>query len=134
MHWRPSTIPELSHLTPPQRKHILRGALSFRWWSGLVRRCALSGLLGAGVALLAFALLKRGAAGALDFTAVGAAFCAGALCGYRLQLHWLRQALRRGMVDALDGESTPVCLACGYDLTGHEGAACPECGRGRVWR
>ena len=36
----------------------------------------------------------------------------------------IRQSLRRQLVD----QGIPICLSCGYDLTGNVSGRCPECG------
>jgi hypothetical protein len=45
-------------------------------------------------------------------------------------LGWLhRNRTRRGLRRILAGRGVPICVSCGYGLTGNVSGICPECGK-----
>ncbi len=44
-------------------------------------------------------------------------------------LSWIFQkAIRRSLRQQLSEKGVPICISCGYNLTGHFADRCPECG------
>ena len=41
---------------------------------------------------------------------------------------YFRQGCRVHLREQLVARGIPICIKCGYDLTGNESGACPECG------
>ena len=48
---------------------------------------------------------------------------------YMMLLGWpFRRHIQRSLREQLAESGIPVCIQCGYDLTGNESGMCPECG------
>ena len=43
-------------------------------------------------------------------------------------LWFMRQDIRRRLRAQLAANGIPICVPCGYNLTGNESGVCPECG------
>jgi hypothetical protein len=134
LYWRLSSLPELGHLTPDQRRRLIRRHVG-RWWPRMLARSLALGFIGA--VLLVFML---GMVGALA-DATGPLFVGGfcTLCTaasvflYQIQMRAIRVDLHRFLKRAFHDGGLPVCLCCGYDLRGIERPTCPECGASVRW-
>ena len=53
-----------------------------------------------------------------------------ALCiiGFGIAVWFTRRDIRRRLRAQLAEKGIPVCIPCGYNLTGNESGVCPECG------
>jgi len=50
------------------------------------------------------------------------------LIGFGLAIWYTRRDIRRRLRTQLAKKGIPVCIPCGYNLTGNESGVCPECG------
>ncbi len=50
------------------------------------------------------------------------------LIGFGIAIWFSRQDIRRRLRAQLAKKGIPVCIPCGYNLTGNESGVCPECG------
>lgn len=128
--WRIGQFPEVEHLDARGRAEVLARV---RWWV-----YPLMFLVSAGAAVIAFfvfgmtcmmasmALLTEWSPLALVAVVMGAltAFCAAWLG----QIGTIRRTMRDEIQRLAREGSSPLCLACGYDLRGSPGPNCPECG------
>jgi len=58
------------------------------------------------------------------------AFMVVSMGAQSLAVFRFRRKLDRSIWGQLRERSVPVCIHCGYDLTGNASGVCPECGRG----
>jgi hypothetical protein len=126
MIWTIGQFPELNHLEPDQRAALLAGIP--RWtYPLLIVGSLIQGLLLGGLALGYLLLLKR------SFQVSGIAAMSVALVAsvllYRYRLSRIRADMRRTLAEASQGERTPFCFECGYDLRASDATRCPGCGR-----
>jgi hypothetical protein len=123
MHWHISQFPELDHLEPDQRAHVLR---QVPWWTYpiVIARAVIPSLVVGAIAGVWMADTLRWYAAALVLP-IAVALAAG-LYGY--QLARVRSIMRRVIADGFRGERMPFCFKCGYDLRGLASIRCPECG------
>ncbi len=76
-----------------------------------------------------FALLHRPLPGRPPpDNAIEALFYLGVGVGLALGAVAYRQRTRRIIRSILNERGVPICIACGYDLTGTVSGVCPECG------
>ncbi|UCD74729.1 MAG: hypothetical protein JSV91_13195 [Phycisphaerales bacterium] len=127
--WSLETIPELSHLTPEQRREAIRSSVSKvrRLW--LVVWPLIMGILTGGFAFIATGVFVGTSRG--PETAVGIGIgCAvvGVVVFHQYQFLRIRSMLRLQIMRELAGERLPACLRCHYDLRGSTESRCPECG------
>ncbi len=52
------------------------------------------------------------------------------LIGFGAAIWLTRRDIRRRLRAQLAKKGIPICIQCGYDLTGNESGTCPECGDG----
>ncbi|MHC4063081.1 MAG: hypothetical protein ACYSUI_01060 [Planctomycetota bacterium] len=125
-----SWFPELMRFeSRPERKKAWRAAYhpvlkSLRYWL-----IAIATQL---VGQVVFRALGSQCAGWLEFTRGWAPFVApgvGAGIAAALTLWLVRKRVQRNLREHLNDCGQPVCLHCGYDLTGNTSGRCPECGR-----
>ncbi len=115
--------------------------LRFRLWRCVQWRLLRSGKLwlvtGLMTGLLVLATVGFGAAQVWRLvrvlflpTLIGLALVGGLIGGVMGLLinHVLRVDMRRLFREGLCAEGIPVCMACGYNLTGNASGTCPECG------
>ncbi len=50
------------------------------------------------------------------------------LIGFGIAIWFTRRDIRRRLRAQLAKKGIPVCIPCGYDLTGNISGTCPECG------
>ena len=50
------------------------------------------------------------------------------LIGFGIAIWFTRRDIRRRLRAQLAKKGIPVCIPCGYNLTGNESGVCPECG------
>ena len=50
------------------------------------------------------------------------------LIGFGFAIWFTRRDIRRRLREQLVKKGIPVCITCGYNLTGNESGVCPECG------
>ena len=50
------------------------------------------------------------------------------LFGFGVAIWFTRRGIRRRLREQLAKKGIPVCIPCGYNLTGNESGVCPECG------
>lgn len=124
--WTIGGLPELAHLTPRQRRHLL-GLRVVGWYLQLIAYSILLGGLAAG--LFGMALGVAGAPDQATRMLGGIVWCLAAVVVYRALLWQIRAAIRLEVKVPYTGRRLPFCFACGYDLTGASGDRCPECGQ-----
>ncbi len=126
--WQERLFPELQRLETPQERRELLTAVERRT-VGLFKRIAFLVVLGAvaglvcSVALIALARwlpIPRYARGPVTGAIVGAASI------FAVHIFW-RRPLQREIRRELNQRGVPVCVRCGYDLTGLTQRRCPEC-------
>jgi hypothetical protein len=126
MIWTIAQFPELNHLEPDQRAALLAGIP--RWtYPLLIVGSFIQGLLLGGLAL-AYSLLLTRSFKASGITAIAVAL-ASSVALYHYRLSRVRADMRRTIAEACQGERTPFCFQCGYDLRASDATRCPECGR-----
>ena len=93
------------------------------FWFGLIGYTVLAGLLATGVLVLLrhWILFPRSWFGGI----VGG--LTGGTGGLAMRWYW-RHRYRRFLRERLNASGIPICMKCGYDLTGNESGVCPECG------
>jgi hypothetical protein len=124
MHWLISRFPELDHLEPDQRAHLLR---QVPWWTYplIIGRAVIAALLIGVIAGVWLAAALGVSIAALAVMPLAAGIATG-LYGY--QLARVRGVMRRAIADGFRGKRMPFCFECGYDLRGLDAPRCPECG------
>ncbi len=50
------------------------------------------------------------------------------LIGFGFAIWFTRRDIRRRLRAQLSKKGAPICIPCGYNLTGNESGTCPECG------
>ena len=93
------------------------------FWLGLIGYTALIGVAVAGALVLMrrWLLLPQSAFGAIVGGVTGGT-------GF-VALRWYsRHRYRRFLRERLNSQGIPICMKCGYDLTGNVSGICPECG------
>ncbi len=126
MRWPPElerfpTTKDAKEATRAWSKQLGR-TLSF--WIGLIGYTVLAGLAVAGVLVLIrrWIMFPSSLFGGI----VGAVTAGtGAIA---MNWYW-RHRYRRFLRERLSASGIPICVKCGYDLTGNESGTCPECGR-----
>lgn len=119
-------IPELRRL--PTYKERVEALHAIRPHQAVVGAAMLAGILaGAVVAYRMLALLGAYGdwmiiLGTATLSSLGAAVALLALA------FWYHRRGRRKLRAYLAERGCPICLACGYDLTGNISGRCPECG------
>ena len=95
------------------------------FWIGLIGYAALIGLGMTGVLVLIrpWIPLPPGAFGGI----VG---CVTGGTGVIAMTWYWRHRYRRFLRKRLNALGIPICIKCGYDLTGNVSGVCPECGAG----
>lgn len=130
--WFPGIERELAVLDdePAQRKarrHVMRGLMRrVRVWLLFVGGIALMGVAAVPVSRL----YMRSPWQPISPWLIGPLF--GGVYGGLFSILWLwlcRRTSRRLLREYLCAQGVPVCLYCGYNLTGQTEARCPECGR-----
>ena len=127
MFWTIGQFPELDHLEPHERAHLLR-QVPWSLYTKIITRYFFVGVVGG---LCAVAIVERmfGYANPVVFIAASILVL---LAGYLFELQRMRRSLRRTILHAYRGERLPFCMYCGYDLRAAATNKCPECGRGIV--
>ena len=123
--WTFHSLPELNHLDDDQKRGLIARCVDWRIRAKLFGRSLLVGLFFAGVAMGIIAQWTP-----WQFTlAAGSCVLAGAfVLWFQFEFLRIRSALRAHLKQALQGQRLPVCLSCGYNLTGTTGDRCSECG------
>ena len=123
--WKISSIPELEHLTPEQRRRAIGSASRRLQRLRMVTSPVVMGaLIGTIAGLKCYHYAGRDLA--ICAAIVSALFAAAVL--YQYQIARIRISLRAQIKDSLAGERLPACLRCHYDLRGTTESRCPECG------
>ena len=96
---------------------------SLSFWVGLIGYTVLVGLAVAGVLVLIrhWILFPRSWFGGIVGGVTGGTGVAA------MTWYW-RHRYRRFLRARLNAAGIPICMKCGYDLTGNESGVCPECG------
>jgi hypothetical protein len=123
MHWRVDSFVELEHLDEDERKRVVRAALGN--WSGplILIRAVVLGLIPTAMltAVGVCAGLRAELVAPLLWVVLG-------LIWYQCSLIRIRGQLLIYLENAARHKRLPMCLKCGYELTGLAGTKCPECG------
>lgn len=124
--WTIGGIPELAHLSPGERRGLLKAVGSRRVTSQIIAKSLVLGIvIGALAAAAGSNLLLKGKH---DAMLAAAAIPAATLLMYRMFILKVRVQLRGELMRGCEGSHVPVCLACGYNLLAATGDRCPECG------
>lgn len=123
--WTFRSLPELNHLTEDEKSRVIRSAAPLDSRIGLSGTVVSAGLCAGTVAAGIFA-------GGMGLVAISLTFLIAALLGgvlmFQFQMRRIRLSLRLFLFEHFRGRKLPVCLRCGYDLTGNATDRCPECG------
>ena len=125
-YWRFDSFPELQHLSHDDRKRLLREHVGAFTRATLVLRALLLGIASGMLMTIIAAsigLQLRSLGVILALSSV-----AGTVPAYAHYVHRVRGHLRAYLEEAAKKERLPMCLHCGYDLTGNTSGLCPECG------
>ncbi len=124
-------FPELAHVeSRAERKALWRAAYypvlkSWQYWF-----IAVASQAGCQVAfrLATAQLLRQTGIAAYTYVWSICATAVGAALASILTLWLIRRRMARNMRAELLKRGKPICLSCGYDLTGNVSGVCPECG------
>ncbi len=114
-------LPELSLVEPgPERQRILQEAVSGS-------RTRVAAFLSVVVATGLFVLWDKLVA---SVPSRWSAYILFALClvGFGVAVWFTWQDIRRRLRAELAEKGVPICVPCGYNLTGNVSGVCPECG------
>ena len=119
-------FPEIARFpTPADAEQALKKAMSSRrWWAIGLSFCIVI------IYCLALALMFQ----FMDRSTVYYPFLPGLmmllvpLFFMTLARWFFRRPIQRSLREQLAESGIPVCIQCGYDLTGNESGVCPECG------
>jgi hypothetical protein len=127
MWFRLSSLPQLQHLSPEQRKVLLAQVGAGKIVRGIIFRAVAMGVLAGLVAssIVGSMTNRSDLLSALGFV-VGAAVVGFAVYGWLLiRVHG---QLIQYFAQIRKEQRLPVCIKCGYDLEGSQAKTCPECG------
>jgi hypothetical protein len=121
--------PESAQAEPAsERKKMLRKARLYsldNWgWLGALVIMLVTMVLFRPLAFLCYDML--GISGGKFLRALAGAVGGG--LAFILMSWFLRARVRRSLRQQLFERGVPICVVCGYDLTGNESGVCPECG------
>ena len=117
---RTRVFPELAYFEPRKRRSVLDHAQENVLFRGHVFITVLFVIGGCTAVVLTGWLV-----GSRVRSLLGLVFLGGMLFSYDLLL---RSPIRRSLRRQLWNEGLPICIGCGYDLTGNVSGVCPECG------
>ncbi|GMU20043.1 MAG: hypothetical protein AMXMBFR13_01440 [Phycisphaerae bacterium] len=128
MYWRIESFPELEHLPPEAREQIVQRSLgwgnSLRLLLWVVFIAGLWTLIIGGLAGMLF--LPRRGLPTWWYLCIWGLF---AIAVYQYRLIRIRGQLIMFLEKTARHKPLPMCLRCGYDLTGLTTSRCPECGQ-----
>jgi uncharacterized membrane protein YeaQ/YmgE (transglycosylase-associated protein family) len=130
LYWTIRAFPELAHLRERERHHLLRTCAGPGVHYGLFLRSVLWGAFGAVISIPCLHFLTDLFSAAIHTIFVAVTGAIVTLLAYQWSMRIIRADLRFELIEAFRGERLPVCLRCGYNLTGIHGDECPECGGG----
>jgi hypothetical protein len=128
MNWRIESFRELEHLSPADRKRLVRACVSRvdRLW--MLAYCVIIGgvlgLLAGGLVAAVLGIARTSMGPALAFAAAPV----GVVLVYQCSLIRIRGQLRTYLERVGRMQRLPMCLNCGYDHEGLTSDICPECG------
>lgn len=129
MPWLISQFPELDHLEPAQRAHLL-GQVPCWIYPRIAGRAAIGGLLVAGITVYIVETALRAPLSELATLVLYVLIAITAGAGlYHRQLKTVRRIMRHEIALGFQGQRPPFCFACGYDLRGSTAVTCTECGK-----
>ncbi len=123
--WTFRSLPELNHLTDEQKQQVIHRAVTGKARRALAYKVMVAAVFFGGISATVFIDWAGVAMGSLSAMLFGT--CVAALT-FQVEMWDIRLALRLFLFEHFRGEKLPVCLRCGYDLTGNETDRCPECG------
>ncbi len=127
MYWRVQGFPELQHLSPEDRRRIIRECFGpageVRW---VIRLVVMGTFCGISAAMLIANL--AGIRAGNEIWLVAPMVLAAIAIVYQLRLIQVRGQLLMYLERVARKQRLPMCLGCGYDLTGLTSGTCPECG------
>ena len=127
MYWRIGSFPELQHLSDGERAELLDVCVGWRGATRNVVRSLAGGMILGVVAAGASAALAGNAL--FVASAFIIAWAVGTILAYQVYLIRFRGQLIIYLEQAAKTKRLPLCLNCGYNLTGLRDDRCPECGR-----
>jgi hypothetical protein len=128
MFWRISSFPELEHLSDENRREILHKARAGWRVAWLIIASAIAGA-GVSSCLVGTLLATNSIAPTFGVVAFASLWFFSAAALYQIDLIRIRGQLRIYLEKAAQSQQLPLCLNCGYDITGLTGRRCPECGK-----
>jgi hypothetical protein len=127
LYWTFSSLPELGHLSPQQRKDLIRKTRATGVWIRLIAKASLWSFIASG--LLSVILQSRGVSNLTLAACHVVAFAMVFVTAFQFQFIRQRSQLRLELMESVKGQRLPACLACGYDQSANITDRCPECGR-----
>lgn len=123
--WSFRAIPELNHLDEQQRRDLISRCVNWRVRVSFAGESLFVGLFCSWVAMV---LVAGWVSKPLMLVAGGLVMAAGSMLWFQFEFLRIRAALRLHLKQAFRGQRLPVCLNCGYNLTGTTSTRCSECG------
>ena len=127
MYFRLTSMPELEHLTPSQRRALIRRCVGawIVWWM-IAKSIGLGIFLGIIAGILVQSVLQPGDALVATTFLAGSAFFS--FLAYLVSLVRIRGSMLIWLERHGRESELPMCLGCGYDLEGAVSDTCRECG------
>jgi uncharacterized paraquat-inducible protein A len=130
-YWTLSSLPELSHLPSKKRRQLIRQVMRVRDWVRSFMRAILFGaLFGSAIHTFVVRSMLKSASPTIEVFCFVLPAVFVMLVSYLFDIHFIRNTVRRQVVELLRGERLPVCFGCGYNLSAVTEDRCPECGKG----
>jgi len=126
--WRLSSMPELSHLSEPDRRALLRRAVNLDARVRMVVQPLFLSLVIAGMTSAAVHVVLNRRYPEVTIFLFGTTWPVLFVVLYQFLLLRIRVHVRLEVMRGFEGRQLPVCLKCGYDLKGLAESKCPECG------